>query len=101
MGRVTALANWRINSADILIQMFTSVFPKVTILSGVFELRLSQLHSAFQFIKEGPLIGIVAVQFQTGISDVNTVQAPFHDLKGGHLLSHEQNLLTVRDSFGD
>ena len=73
----------------------------MAILRGVVELWLSQCQGAPQLFEDGPFVGHVAVQLQASITDVNVVQAPFHNFESRHLLGHEQDPLVVGDGFGD
>ena len=67
------------------------------------SLRLRPAHRqrAPQFVEHRALVGLVAVELQTRVAEVDGVQTTLDDLQGGHLLGHEEHLSVTGQRLAD
>ena len=65
----------------------------------------AELPCPAQFVEEGALVSLVAVEFEAGVADAGRIEPALNHLERSHLLGHEQDSLPVtnsgRDNIGD
>ncbi|MCY4645369.1 MAG: hypothetical protein OXE73_00565 [Gammaproteobacteria bacterium] len=91
----------RVDRARVVVQTIPGLLEQHPVPGPALDLRPAHRQRALQLVQHDPLVGLVAVQLQTGVAQVDRVQAPLHDLQGGHLLRHEEDRAAAGQRLAD
>ena len=81
----------RVDRAGVVVQATSSFVQQYPVFGPSVGLRPADRQCASQLVQNRALVGLVAVQLETRIAQVDGVEAALHDLQGGHLLRHEED----------
>ena len=96
----SAASNRRVHRAGVVVETLAAVFQEHPVLRRLTGLGTSQRERTLEFVQHHPLVGLVAVQLETGVAKVDGVEAPLYDFERGHLLRDEEDLLVARERLG-
>ena len=99
-GQVTHL-NRGVDRAGVVVEANAARFEEDPVLDSTRSPRPAQRQRPLQLVEHRALVGLVAVQLETRIPEVDRVQPALHDLQGGHLLGHEEDLQVTGERFAD
>ena len=97
----TAPADRRVDGAAVVVEPGTVRRKTGAILRWIGQRGFPEIEGPFQLVEDGALVGLVAVQLEAGVTDLDFVQAPLDDLERCHLLGDEQDPPVGGDRFGD
>ena len=97
----SALSDRRVDRPGVVVQATSGFLEEHPVLGPALDLRPAHRQRALQLIQHDALVGLVTVQLQARVAEMDRVQAPLHDLQGGHLLRHEQDRSTARQRLAD
>ena len=85
----------------VVVQPTPGLLEQHPVLGPALDPRPAHRQRALQLVQHDSLVGLVAVQLQAGVAEMDHVQPPLHDLQRGHLLRHEQHRATARQRLAD
>ena len=96
-----APSDGRVDRAGVVVQAIPGLLEQDHVLGPALDLRPTHRQRALQLVQHDPLVGLVTVQLQAGVAEVDRVQTPLHDLQRGHLLRHEQDRTAAGQRLAD
>ena len=96
-----ALRDRGVDRAGIVVQAFAALFEEHAVFGAAVRCGAAQRQSALQLVEHRALVGLVAVELEARVAQVDGVEAALHDLQRGHLLGDEEDRLAAGERLAD